>query len=184
MDPQLFAFVQLEIPRLSLEYLITDQVDEIVGGVTGIHAITNSFFQMVHSWMPIVCKKSFSQLLVKRMMEERAELFLLVLSMKLCGSLVTQARTDLYELVKQYSTSLERSGNISLMVLQAGVLIALYEMGHGLYPEAYFSVSQCARYGTALGIDKSIVSNGVASANWSNLEEACRVWWSILVLDR
>lgn len=184
MDPGLFNFVQLKLPKLDLKHLISEQVRALVGGVTGIQAISTSFFQSVHSWMPIVCKHDFSRLLIKRITEEEAELFLLVLSMKLSGSLVSDARTDFYKTLKQYSARVEQSGVMSVMVLQATVLIALYEMGHAIYPEAYFSVSQCARYGAALGIDKTIASRGTNVGKWHNLEEARRVWWAVLVLDR
>lgn len=184
MDPELFSFAQLELPTLNLEALITADVDKLVGDVTGIHATGIYFFKTVHTWMPIVCKRGFSELLVKRMMHEKAELYLLVLSMQLCTSGVPESRSRFYEVVKQYHASLEQSGAMSLMVLQAGVLITLYELGHGIYPEAYLSVAQCARYGTALGVDATIASRETAARKWANLEEARRVWWSILVLDR
>lgn len=184
MDPELFSFVQLELPPLNLESFITAEVESLVGDVKDIHANGISFFETVHTWMPIVCKRGFSELLIKRMMYERAELYLLALSMNLCSSRVSLARRRFYEVVKQYHTSLERSGVMSLMILQAGVLITLYELGHGIYPEAYLSVAQCARYGTALGVDTTIASGGPAARKLPNLEEARRVWWSILVLDR
>lgn len=184
MDPELFALAQLELPTLNLESLVTEEVERLVGDVREIQATSQFFFETVHSWMPIVCKIGFSQSLLKRMTHQRAEFFLLVLSMKLCSSRVTEARSHFYQLVRQYYADLERSGVMSLLVLQAGVLIALYEMGHGLYPDAYLSVSECARYGAALGVDKTIVSRGATSTKWPDLEEARRVWWSILVLDR
>ncbi|CEJ82419.1 hypothetical protein VHEMI02485 [[Torrubiella] hemipterigena] len=184
MDPGLFNFVQLKLPKLDLKHLISEQVRALVGGVTGIQAISTSFFQTVHSWMPIVCKHDFARFLIKRITEKEAELFLLVLSMKLSGSVVSDARTEFYRTLKQYSARVEQSGVMSVMVLQATVLIALYEMGHAIYPDAYFSVSQCARYGAALGIDKTIASRGTDVGKWHNLEEARRVWWAVIVLDR
>ena len=184
MDPELFNFIQLELPKLNLEALITPEVERLVGDVKDIHAAAVFFFDTVHTWMPIVCRRGFSELLIKRMTHERVELYLLVLSMNLCSSRVTAARSHLYDVVKQYHTYMERSGVLSLMVLQSGVLITLYEMGHGLYPEAYLSVAQCARYGAALGVDTTIASGRMAPGKWPDLEEARRVWWSILVLDR
>ncbi|KAG8416292.1 hypothetical protein J3458_006885 [Metarhizium acridum] len=184
MDPELFAFAQLELPKLELESLITDDVEALVGDVQDIQATIQFFFETVHTWMPIVSKNGFSQSLIKRMTHQRAELFLLVLSMKLCSSRVTNARTNLYRTARRLYADIERSGTLSLLVLQAGILIALYEMGHGLYPDAYLSVAQCARYGTALGVDKTIISREMGTTTLPDLEEARRVWWSILVLDR
>ncbi|KAK8932694.1 hypothetical protein VCV18_001234 [Metarhizium anisopliae] len=184
MDPELFAFAQLELPGLEVESLVTDDVEALVGDVQDIQATARFFFETVHTWMPIVSKVGFSQSLIRRMTHQRAEFFLLVLSMKLCSSRVTNARTNLYRTTRQLHADMERSGTLSLLVLQAGILIALYEMGHGLYPDAYLSVAQCARYGTALGVDKTIVSRDMAATKMPDLEEARRVWWSILVLDR
>ncbi|QLI64666.1 Transcription factor [Metarhizium brunneum] len=184
MDPELFAFAQLELPGLEVESLVTDDVEALVGDVQDIQATAQFFFETVHTWMPIVSKVGFSQSLIRRMTHQRAEFFLLVLSMKLCSSRVTNARTNLYRTARQLHADMERSGTLSLLVLQAGILIALYEMGHGLYPDAYLSVAQCARYGTALGVDKTIVSRDLAATKVPDLEEARRVWWSILVLDR
>jgi hypothetical protein len=184
MDPEMFAFAQLELPKLDLEQFITDDVASLVGDVQDIQATAEFFFKTVHDWMPIVSKRGFTQSLIKRMTHQRAEFFLLVLAMKLCCERVTEARTHLYQVVRQFHVDLERSGSLSLLVLQAGVLIVLYEMGHGLYPNAYLSVAHCARYGTALGVDATILSQGAATTEWADLEEARRVWWSILVLDR
>lgn len=184
MDPEVFSFAQLEVPTVNLDGFITEEVASLVGDVPEIQATAQFFFDTVHTWMPIVSKIGFSQCLVKRMTHQRAEFFLLVLSMKLCDSRVTEARTHFYRIVRQLYADIERSSAISLLVLQAGVLIALYEMGHGLYPDAFLSVAQCARYATALGVDKTIVSRGGATTQWPDLEESRRVWWSILVLDR
>ena len=85
---------------------------------------------------------------------------------------------------KQFYVQVERSCTFSLLVLQAGLLIALYEVGHGIYPAAFLSVGACARYAQALGIK----SNGSMSAkrvlSLVEVEEHRRVWWAIVILDR
>ncbi len=91
----------------------------------------------------------------------------------------------LYRAVKQFYFDIEFSGRLSLQTLQAAVLIAIYEIGHGIYPAAIISVSNCARIGTLLGIDKSLNVWGPSSGiPWIELEERRRVWWAIIILDR
>lgn len=84
---------------------------------------------------------------------------------------------------------METSGNLSLRILQAGILIALYETGHAIYPAAYLSVGACVRYGIALGIDKLVLEpdgahDGLRIYTQTEVEEQRRVWWALLLLDR
>jgi hypothetical protein len=51
----------------------------------------------------------------------------------------------LYRIVKAFNLQLEIAGLQLLTVIQGGVLIAVYELGHGIYPVAYTTVAQCAR---------------------------------------
>ncbi|CAI6088228.1 unnamed protein product [Clonostachys chloroleuca] len=41
---------------------------------------------------------------------------------------------------------------MSETVLQASLLILLYEIGHGIYPSAFLSAGSCVRYGHAIGL--------------------------------
>ncbi|UKZ45872.1 hypothetical protein TrVGV298_000065 [Trichoderma virens] len=104
--------------------------------------------------------------------------------MKLSSSLTTTAKTVLYRTAKQFHFEVESSGILSVAVLQAGVLIAIYELGHAIYPAAFLSIGQCARYAAALEIDKSITSRLLDKLPWNEVEEQRRVWWSIIILDR
>lgn len=185
LDPELFEQAQLELPKLHLDSLLTDEHVELVGNVRKIQETAEHFFKTIHVWMPIISRIQFSRLLLNRLSHKRTELFLLVLSMKLCSARTETSRTALYRTTKQLSVDVESCGALSLPVLQANVLITLYEFGHGIYPAAFHSVAQCARYATAIGVDKTICSKQRNLAHkWDDLEECRRVWWSILVLDR
>jgi hypothetical protein len=96
-------------------------------------------------------------------------------------------RTELYGIAKQFHFGVETAGLMSIHVLQAGVVIALYELSQAIYPAAHLSVSACARYGFALGIDKlglELIASGNGRRPWIEIEEMRRVWWSVLTLDR
>lgn len=56
-----------------------------------------------------------------------------------------------YEAVKSVIGFLERRGHYSVDFLGAHALLALYEVGHALYPEAYMSVAACVRICCILG---------------------------------
>ncbi|KAL7929823.1 N-terminal binuclear Zn cluster-containing/DNA binding domain-containing protein [Trichoderma chlorosporum] len=181
LDPDVFARAQLKV--INTEVVVTDEIAQLVGSVLDIQAVSDKFFKSVHLWMPIISKPHFSSNLLNRLTYKRAELFLLVLSMKLSCARVKTWNTPLYETVKLFQFQIETSGVLSVLVLQASILIALYELGHSIYPAAYLSVGSCARYATALGIDKSILSSAI-QFQWIEEEECRRIWWAILVLDR
>jgi hypothetical protein len=79
------------------------------------------------------------------------------------------------------------AGAMSCRLLQAQILLVLFEIGHAIYPAAYLSIGACARYGTALGVDASLrpdfqLQN--SSIERLNIEERKRAWWMVLILDR
>jgi hypothetical protein len=64
------------------------------------------------------------------------------------------------------------------------VLLALYELGHGIYPAAYLTKKgTCARYAYALGIGACSLKNKRKVLTRVEIEEQ-RVWWSIVILDQ
>ncbi len=182
----MFQHAQLQLPTLQIDSLLTDEISAAVGGSTAdIRTIAQKHFSTVHAWMPIVSKIQFYKLLPKWLTYSRAELHLLLLAMKLSGDVVTQTpRTELYTLTKQFQHSVESSGIFSLLVLQAGILIACYELGHGVYPAAFLSLASCARYAIALGVDSSVGGHLDPKIEALDLEECRRAWWAILVMDR
>ncbi|KAM3566443.1 hypothetical protein ARSEF4850_000585 [Beauveria asiatica] len=185
LDPLVFQHAQLQLPTLQIDSLVTDEVTATVGSVADIRATAQSHFSTVHVWMPIVSKIQFYKLLLNRLTHHRAELHLLLLAMRLSGHVVTKtARTELYDLTRRFHLSVTGSGIFSLLVLQASVFIACYELGHGIYPAAFMSISSCARYAVALGVDSSISGHADPKIQSLDLEECRRVWWAILAMDR
>lgn len=94
-------------------------------------------------------------------------------------------RSEEYFAVKSVFQDAEHTGILSIEHLQALVLVTVYELGHGIYPAAYFSISTCVRYGMTLGIDKQRVQDiAFSSYDFEELEERRRIWWVIYILDR
>lgn len=182
LDPDVFSRAHLTV--INVEVPVTDDIAQLVGSVMDIQATSAQFFKSVHTWMPIISKPHFCANLLNRLTYQRAELFLLVLSMKLCCARQKTWNTPLYETVKLLHFKIETSGVLSVLVLQAAILIALYELGHAVYPAAFLSLGSCARYATALGIDKTVLLSTAGKTHWIEEEERRRIWWAILVLDR
>jgi Fungal specific transcription factor domain/Fungal Zn(2)-Cys(6) binuclear cluster domain len=189
--PHFFQQTRLQLPRPNLPVPI--EVSSLVGDVSSIHSIASIFFTTIHRWLPIVSKQGFFAFLLNPITQRQVELSLLTLCMKLCCAAPTDeggdggTRTALYRTVKRFYNEVEMSGVLSIPVLQAGILIALYELGQAIYPAAYLSVGACARYGLALRLDKlssASIDNGDVQRPWDEVEERRRVWWAVLMFDR
>ncbi|KAK4064867.1 transcriptional regulator family: Fungal Specific TF [Trichoderma aggressivum f. europaeum] len=94
------------------------------------------------------------------------------------------ARTATYRAAKQFGFELETAGVISLRVLQGMILVALYEIGHAIYPAAFMSVAASIRYAHGLGIQPGGMQRLKLPLTWVEEEERKRVWWSAFLLDR
>lgn len=108
-------------------------------------------FDTIHSWMPIISKKRMDLGIPAQ--NPGPDLAMLFLSMKLITtSANTVQRDSLYRLAKRFLMDLECHGVVSLLCLQATVLVALYEYSHAIYPGASMTIGVCTRYAELLGI--------------------------------
>lgn len=121
-----------------------------------MQAVISDFFDTVHPWMSIVSKKRMTRNMLNPLWEAGPDLALLFLCMKLMitrpQESLESAHHPVYTAAKRFLALMESSGMTSLLVLQAYVLVALYEIGQAIYPAAWMSVGACVRYGLLLGI--------------------------------
>ncbi|PVH76679.1 hypothetical protein DL98DRAFT_550977 [Cadophora sp. DSE1049] len=197
LDPSILRYGQIDLPHHIPP--IPDHVLRLLGDTTSMHATATKFFTYIHLWLPFIGKPRFYTLHFQPHLPSHSEGFpsltsadtiLLHLSLKLITTLPPNnprnPRTELYHTVKHFYLDVEQSGVLSIAVLQAGVLITLYELGQAIYPDAYLSIGTCARYAHALGIGVS-EHGGTQMRNvltLVELEESRRVWWAIVILDR
>jgi hypothetical protein len=89
-------------------------------------------------------------------------------------------------MAKDLYSRVENSCLISLQLLQSAILIAIYEIGHGIYPAAYLSVGHAARLGNMMGLHdrKNATQLFKEAETWSQCEEERRTWWTVVMLDR
>ncbi|KAM0522953.1 hypothetical protein ACHAPE_001442 [Trichoderma viride] len=179
------------IPAAALSHL-SDQAQSA--------AVMSRYFETVHKWMPIISRvrlNSFAD--VELNSRPRADFALLLLTMKLIqqvpGSSSDAVRDPLYLCTKEFSASLDIAGVYTLLKLQAQLLIAVYEMGHGIFPAAYVSIGCCVTQAMALGIHiTQAMALGIHNREapqilelprtWMDWEERQRIWWFIVILER
>jgi hypothetical protein len=206
LAPNLFREASLDIPRLDLD--IPDKIALHLGDRQQMREMTAEFFQLTRSWMSIVSPRRHLAAVLNPLCPTRRPNALLALCMKLCCLPVSrrdgkggdeggdaeaaERRMSLYRLIKRFYAEVESTEGLCLQILQAAVLIAVFEIGDAIYPAAYLTVGACARYGIAMGLDKvnkdrmgvGTASTGMGAASWMDIEERRRVWWGVLILDR
>jgi hypothetical protein len=118
-----------------------------------------------------------------------ATTILLLLCMRLVTSHPTDtldARTPLYWATKQFYALVEATPLLSLQLLQAQILLSVYEIGHGIFPTAFTSVGHAARLLRMTGLHDTKRASRMfrPPPTWTGREEERRVCWSVLILDR
>ncbi|KAL3469142.1 hypothetical protein BJX99DRAFT_87694 [Aspergillus californicus] len=192
LDPYLLQHGPLDLSVPST--LIPSQILDLLGNLVTIRSTAEKYFQHIHTWMPIISKTRFYDLYLTSSFRSKPDIVLLFLVQRLITSTPpSNPRTALYETTKHFYVEVEGSSNPSLQILQAGLLIALYELGQGIYPAAYLSIGACARYACLLGIEGNLGASGATQRqrigspmvlSMLEMEERRRVWWGIVILDR
>jgi hypothetical protein len=177
------------------DYNITPTVDfdlapSIADSIGNSISILTSYSEKVHWWMPIISKRHLLDTLQDPEAKLSADTRLLLLTMKILLWRASEhanesPRTRAYITVKGVIHEVVSAGVLTLRLLQAQLLLTIYELGHGIYPAAYLSLGACSRYGIALQADKSIYPNTTyVDMREMEIEERRRSWWAVLILDR
>ncbi|KAJ5288656.1 hypothetical protein N7478_001686 [Penicillium angulare] len=184
LDPDLLRYGQVE--TLHAVAPATPHILHLLGNLDEIRITAEKFFGHIHQWMPFISKKRFYDLYLQPSFHTRSDVVLLLLAMKLIMAFPPvgprSPRTALYHATKHFYVVVEDS--LSILALQAGLLVALYELGHGIYPAAFLTIGSCARYAYALGINVSPRVSTKRVITLVEVEERRRVWWALVVLDR
>lgn len=171
--------VQIPQGRIAIPSRIIDYLED----VTLCKSVVADYFKNVHHWMPVISRIRLHNLVSNRPLhQQEPDSILLLMSIKLILSIPDQNKspTELYTNTKQFFFLVEAAGCFTLQMIQAGIMIALYELGHGIYPAVFSTIATCARYGTALGIDELSAANLTGAGG----EEKVRVWWGVLIVDQ
>lgn len=184
LDIDCYKWSHMQLPRP--DAIIPMDILSILNQGNSILETSRLYFDTIHQWIPIISKKRLE--LGISLEDGRPEVALLFLAMKL-NSYPPPAGDKfdpIYSAAKNFMVTLEASGAVSLIYLQAMTLMAVYEYSHSIYPAAWMTVGSCARLAELLGISPGKDSMNIMSpiTTWTELEEKRRLWWAIYVLDR
>lgn len=188
LDAEIFGEARISIPRPACS--APRHLLSALGSETDIARVAEQYFANIHCWLPMVSKKRTQLALQHPFFKMTPDFALLLLSMKLvaqCSSGGPQgAQTPLYRAVKTHLASIVADAVMTVATVQSALLVAVYEIGHAIYPAAYLTVGECVRLCHALGINNDNIAPQMLrkSGTWTEIEERRRVWWAALLLDR
>ncbi|KAH8879296.1 hypothetical protein GQ53DRAFT_854890 [Thozetella sp. PMI_491] len=144
-----------------------------------------AFMDIFDAWIPFLLRRELEETLLRRKAQPNGEEVLLLACIK---SLSEEPReetavTRQYLAIKSAFTGAEIAGVIKIGLLQALVLLLLYEFGHGLYPSAYVTLGTCVRYLVAVGVNGSGPCP-TQDYSWIEGEKRRRLWWAVFVIER
>ena len=142
--------------------------------------------------MPIISRQPFLGRLQNLYSKPRASFTILCLSIHLlirrpdelesAGHHAQTMHSSVYVMIKSFIGVLQSLNTPALELIQAMLLVVLYEMGHSIYPAASISIATCARAARTIGLNKKEAGHG--SEEEGVIEQQRRVWWAIFDLDR
>lgn len=188
LDPNLLLLQHGQLGATHTTSAVDQKVLQLLGSLDQIKAAEHKYFECIHKWLPFLSKKRFFEVHLRPSFQTRPEVVLLFLAITLTTTVPStgddDTRTSRYRNTKHFYLEVENSGSLSILTLQAGILIALYELGHGIYPAAYLSIGACARYAYAIGINVKPTKIARKVFTFLEVEEQRRAWWAIVILDR
>jgi hypothetical protein len=166
----------------SINVAITEQLSKAAGNVSDIRSMTSRYFTTIHRWLPVVSENLFYERLPNTFTKPCADISLLSMSMTLITTIPSEegseSMSSLYTLVKSSIAIIEAASLNTIEVVQARLLVSLFEYGHGM-PAAYISLAATARAAAAIKINGTVDDSSSTTS-----DESLILWWGIVMLDR
>ncbi|GFF26179.1 hypothetical protein IFM46972_01676, partial [Aspergillus udagawae] len=157
-------FQSLAIDRFFVELVMTALSERSVS----VDAILRVYFRNIHRWLPAIPEQKFRARISQIHSSHSAELVLLLLARYLLmenewddSSNQRESQQHLYQHCSYLVSFLLLVRGPSLELVQAGLLLILYELGSGFLEAAFLRAATCARLAYILGlhVDESFVDD-------------------------
>ncbi|KAF2120101.1 fungal-specific transcription factor domain-containing protein [Lophiotrema nucula] len=181
-------FQQIASRQATVHASLAAEAQRLIGPHEAIVRVVDAYFDTIHKQIPIISShKLRSQVRLIENTETPSEVTALCLCMHLVQQVPTPSAesmtTGLYISVKSLITLIQATECRSLEFIQCMVLVAYYEMGHGVLVATGMTVAACSRLARDIGLHKFQEPTSTMHES-QNSEERRRVWWALLILDR
>ncbi|KAB8207158.1 hypothetical protein BDV34DRAFT_223723 [Aspergillus parasiticus] len=160
---------------------------------TSVRAVGEKYLSVVHNYAPVISKERLEwRTQEAEGLEPHAPFLIFISSILLLteepvGSFVSSniaSPPDLYRTCKHNYTVFLSFNEPCIELIQAGVLIALYEHAQCMGSQAYLTIGTCARMAGAIGLLSATSSVSSSSKLGNSLEEETNILLVIYILDR
>lgn len=160
---------------------------------TSVRAVGEKYLSLIHDYAPVISKERLEwRIQESEGLEPSAPFLILISSILLLteepvGSFVssnTSSPPDLYRTCKHIYVSFVSLNEPCIELIQAGVLIALYEHAQCIGDQAYLTIGTCARMAGAIGLLSATSSVSSSSKMVDSIEEETNLLLGIYILDR
>ncbi|KAF5583634.1 Zn(II)Cys6 transcriptional activator [Fusarium pseudocircinatum] len=191
LDSDLFQPISRDILTIHDGPFFLGQQRRFAGAGT-FDSLIEHYDTTIHQWLPILSIKRLRQDAEALGNSTRGVVDVLVfLALE---ALISQSDEHIilpqsnpsYLKAKHGSFMAESGGTINVRLIQTLALVALYELGHRIYPAAYLTIGQAVRLAIMIGLHspKDAKQLFMEPETWTLCEEQKRTWWAIVMLDR
>jgi hypothetical protein len=154
-----------------------------------IESICRTYFDNFHQWLPFISQHEFWRGFSSS--GSQPEFSTLLLGMYLITHVPAQEPNHIDILDPAYFTAknawsrLQKNKEPSIVLIQAGLLLATYESGQALAERSRSTMVACAEMGYRMRLHKSLRKTAVGDpCGQIELEKQRRLWWGIVTLER
>jgi hypothetical protein len=165
-------------------------LSDILATHSTIANITSQYFNSVNTWFTVVPQTDFAQRVAETRTAPSAEVGILILCMLLSVRLpndnpLVGMGDSLYLSIKSLLGVVQVRVPLSISLLQAELLISLYEQSHCMPQQAYMSVGRCFQMTKAFGWHhKGFWAKESWNIHARDLKLCSILWWATVYMDR
>ncbi|KAL6401897.1 Zn(2)-C6 fungal-type DNA-binding domain [Ilyonectria robusta] len=170
-----------------LDQLLTSRLFDtlaIIGIKASLEELTDAYLVSVHQWIPLIQSCNLKKQVSTLTSAPLAELSVFVLQLILVvppSSFPRPSDHDvlhwLYKQCRETFSLLQAHRRDSLLTIQSGLVLAIFEQSQGLYSDAYVTLSICASLGYVMGLD--FITHPTDNVS----QEKKYVWQAIFFVD-
>lgn len=162
---------------------------QIMGDRMTAESSVRYYFGTINTWFTVVERTGFEERMGRIWAEPSAETGLLMLCMHLIirppeESPAVSMQNSLYHSVKTLCGIVVGKTPLSVSILQANLLVCLYELGHLMPQQAYLTLGTCITIVRAFGwLEESFWGQDQWMSRPGELKLCSILWWSIMFLE-
>ncbi|RAK98132.1 fungal specific transcription factor domain-containing protein [Aspergillus ibericus CBS 121593] len=149
------------------------------------------FLSSCQRWVAILHKATVRERYRNLQVHGSRDFFLLLLAMGMItrplmsGNKPDFLRESMYEAVKQLFWDKDSVARPSVTLIQTGVLLSVYEYGHGLLNPSYVTISVCSSMAQVIGLCSPLQAPSLPRlGSPSSQDEVLHTWWGIVIHER